>query len=227
MKKVLLIEDRFKRQEKFKEKLGINLEKYPDILDNAVYERYEEVYNLLKNHNLDFGPYNIVLVHKSAFGDENSTISAYIEQECKKMSIVLIYFSGGIDANYYKKEDNFELFEVNSTTLYSKNITLFLEAYGNDILEPGLILYGKHWKINVLCNQLHKLNIYIEKTLSKESIKEKGFYNQNPYISEILFEMKDIELYKPKPINEEINKDEMKKLRDSILDNIQKKINYE
>ena len=226
MKKVLLIEDRFKRQEKFKEKLKINLEKYNDVLDNAVYEGYEEVYSFLKNHNLDFSPYDIVLVHKSAFGDENSTISAYIEQECKKMSIMLIYFSGGIDANYYKKEDNFELFEVNSTTLYSENITLFLEVYRNGILAPGLILYGKHWKINVLCNQLNKLNIYIEQLKDNDEL-ENFFYEDNSYLQDILFKMEDIEFYKPKPINEEISKDEMKKLRDSIRYNIEKKLNYE
>jgi hypothetical protein len=227
MKKVLLIEDRFKRQEKFKEKLGINLEDYSDVLDNAIYERYEEVYDLLKNNKLNFSSYDIILVHKSAFGDKNSTITAYIEQKCKELSIVLIYFSGGIDANYYKKEDNFKLFEVNSTTLYSVNITLFLEACRKDTLKPALILYGKHWKINVLCNSLQKLNKYIEKELQNESIKEKGFYKRNQYINEILFAMEDIELYRPKSINEEISKEEMQKLLDSIRYNIEKKLNYE
>lgn len=227
MKKVLLIEDRYERQEKFQEILDIHLKNYEDVLDNAIYERYDEVYELLKNQIFDFSSYDVVIVHKSAFDTDNSVITAYIERKCKEKSIILIYFSGGIDANYYKKEDDFELFEVNSKTLYSSNITLFLEAYRKDIIKPGMILYGEHWKINILCNILSNLNIYIEKKLVKASIKEKGFYNNNSYLKDILFDMKDIELYKPKSINDEISKDEMKKLRDSIRHYIEKRLSYE
>ncbi|WP_457746329.1 hypothetical protein [Sulfurimonas sp.] len=227
MKRVLLIEDRYQRQEKFQEILGIDLENYEDVLDNAIYERYDEVYELLKNQIFDFSSYDVVVVHKSAFSDDNSKVTAYIERKCKEKSIILIYFSGGIDANFYQNEGDFELFEVNSKTLYSTNLTLFLEACRKDIVKPGMILYGEHWNINVLCNILSELNVYIEKILVKESIKEKGFYNRNSHLKDILFEMKDIELYKPKSINDEINKDEMKKLRDSIRCYIEKRLSHE
>ena len=226
MKKILLIEDRFKRQEIFQEELEINLEEFNDILDNTTYERYEDVYEILKKEEFNFSPYSVAIVHKSAFGDENSTITAYIEQKCKELSIILIYFSGGIDANFYQKDGTFELFEVNSKTLYSANIALFLKAYRKNILKPGMLLYGEHWKINLLCNKLNKLNYYIEH-LQDNAILEDFFYEDNSYLRNILFKMDDIKFYTPKPINEEISKDEMKKLRDNIQHCIEKELTYE
>ncbi|WP_457748218.1 hypothetical protein [Sulfurimonas sp.] len=226
MKKVLLIEDRSKRQEMFQEKFQVDLSDYADILENVVYDKYDEIYEQLKNQEFDFTPYNIFMVHKSAFGDDNSIIIAYIERECKKHSIILIFFSGGIDANFYQKDGDFKLYEVNSKTFYSNNLLLFLNNYKENRIDPGLIFYGEHWQLNLLCNLLSILNIYIEK-LKDYKEKEKYFYEDNPYLKNILFEMENATLYKPKAMNEEITKDEMKKLRDSIREYIDRRLAYE
>ncbi len=226
MKKILLVEDRFKRQEMFREALGIELESYIDILDNVIFDKYEEYYQFLKKQEFDFAPYSIIIVHKSAFSDDNSTITAYIEKMCKELSIVLVYFSGGIDANYYQREKDFKLFEVNSKTLYSANLTLFLDTFRDGILEPGMLLYGKQWDLNVLCNISQKLNINIE-SLQDSNLKEKFFYADNPNIKKILYEIQNVAFYKPKPINDKVSKEEMKKLLQSIRSYIEVRLSYE
>jgi len=226
MKKILLIEDRFKRQEMFRAAIGIQLDTYSDILDNMIYDKYEEQYQMLKNQEFDFIRYSIVIVHKSAFGDDNSAITAYIERMCKEHAIVLIYFSGGIDANYYQRENDFKLFEVNSKTLYSSNLILFLQTFRKGTLEPGMLLYGEKWDLNVLCNISNKLNIYIEK-LEDNNVKEKFFYKRNPNIKKILYEIENTVFYKPKLIDDKINSAEMKKLLLSIHIYIEKRLSYE
>jgi len=226
MKKILLIEDRYKRQEMFQEDLEIDLKNYNDILDNVIYDKYDEVFELLKNGEFDFSVYGIVITHKSAFGDDNTKVLTYIENQCKKNSIPLVYFSGGIDANYYQKEDKFELFEINSKTLYSNNLLLFLEIYRKEGLKPGVLIYGLQWDINILCKMLQKLNIYIEQLID-ESQLESFFYEDNPYIQKILYKMKDIKLHKPIPQNDEISKKEMKKLLKSMQQYIEKRVIYE
>jgi len=226
MKKVLLIEDRFKRQERFQEDLDIQLEIYDDILDNMIFDKYEELYQLLKNQEFDFTPYSIVIVHKSAFSDDNSVITAYLERMCKELSIVIVYFSGGIDANYYQRENDFKLFEVNSKTLYSANLTLFLNTFRDGTLEPGILVYGRQWDLNVLCNISQKLNIYIEK-LEDNNRREKSFYKNNPDIKKILYEIKNATFYKPQLMNEKISKEEMKKLLFSIQTYMEKRLCYE
>jgi len=226
MKKILLIEDRFKRQEMFREALGIELEKYSDILDNMIFDEYKTLYQLLKKQEFDFTPYSIVIVHKSAFSNDNTTITAYIERMCKKLSIVLIYFSGGIDANYYQREKDFKLFEVNSKTLYSSHLTLFLDTFRNGTLEPAMLLYGKQWDLNVLCNISQKLNIYIEK-LQDDNQLEDFFYEDNPNIQQILYQFQNTKFYRPKSINDEISKEEMKKLLLSIQTYVEERLFYE
>jgi hypothetical protein len=226
MKKILLIEDRFKRQEMFREALGIELEKYNEILDNIIFDKYEEHYQLLKKQEFDFTRYSIIIVHKSAFGNDNSVITAYIERMCKEQSIILIYFSGGIDANYYQREADFKLFEVNSKTLYSSNLTLFLDTFKDGILKPAMLLYGRHWDINVLCNISQKLNIYIEKLQDNNQLED-FFYEDNPNIKQILYQLKNNIFYKPKSVNGEISKEEMKKLLLSIQIYIEERLSYE
>ncbi len=84
MKKILLIEDRVTRQEFFLEKIAINLEEYSDILDNAIDDRYEEVKEQIVHDSFNFGNYDFIISHKSAFESDNALILSKLQNYAKE-----------------------------------------------------------------------------------------------------------------------------------------------
>ena len=67
MKKVLLIEDRVERQDKFSEDTGIKLNLYNGFLDNQT----EIGINTLDQ-------YSTIIVHRSAFGNRDDNILDFL-----------------------------------------------------------------------------------------------------------------------------------------------------
>jgi hypothetical protein len=218
MRKILLIEDRATRQEQFFNQTQIELNSYSDILDNMINEKYNNIIQKLKENTFDFKEYEVIICHKSAFKDDNITILKNIEKYCKDTHKVFILFSGGIDGNYYLEEDNYIFMELNSQRLYSENIELFLEDFRNGNIHPLILSYGTKWKINILLNILEKINLILDSE-PKESILYKRF-KSNSNIE--LIEKLDIDIYQVALDGRKISKDEMKKLRDSILESIKK-----
>ena len=156
MKKILLIEDRSERQRLFMSDTNIDLNKYNDILDNAIDEKYDEIFCKFKDDTFDFDSYSIIISHKSAFDKDNSSMIEKLKSYCKTHKKPLVFFSGGIDENYYNKSE-YELILINSKTFYSQNIELFLEAFKSGEEDILMLLYGKRWKLNIALNTLEKL----------------------------------------------------------------------
>ena len=218
MRKILLIEDRATRQEQFSNQTKIDLNSYKNILDNIINEKYDNIILKLKENTFDFEEYEVIICHKSAFKDDNITILKNIERYCKDNHKVFILFSGGIDGNYYLEEDNYIFMELNSQLLYSQNIELFLEDFRDGNINPLILSYGAKWKINILLNILEKINLILDSE-PRESILYKRF-KSNSDIE--LIEKLDIDIYQVSLDGRKISKDEMKKLRDSILESIKK-----
>jgi hypothetical protein len=223
MKKILLIEDRKERQQKFMNETMIDLNSYSDILDNNIGGKYEETFDKLKNDTFNFDNYSIIISHKSAYSDENASILNKIEQHCKKQQIPLVLFSGGVDVNYYLNEENFEHIEVNSKTFYSQNIQLFLDDFRNGNMHPLIFCYGAKWKLNIILNILEKINNILEETDS-----ELIFYKRFVQSSSVdLLESLELNLYEPILDGNKIHKDEIIKIRDCIMGHVNESVKYE
>ena len=218
MRKILFIEDRATRQEQFSKQTQTDLNSYSDILDNMINEKYDNIILKLKENTFDFEEYEVIICHKSAFKDDNTTILKNIERYCKDNHKVFTLFSGGIDGNYYLEEDNYIFMELNSKLLYSQNIELFLEDFRGGNINPLILSYGAKWKINILLNILEKINLILESE-QRESILYKKFKSNSDME---LIEKLDINIYEVSLDGRKISKDEMRKLKDSILESIKK-----
>lgn len=223
MKKILLIEDRTQRQQLFMNETKINLDLYSDIIDNCINDKYNNLLEELKNDSFSLDNYSIIISHKSAFGDDNSIIVSKLKKYCENTNKVLVFFSGGIDANYYLKDEKFELIELNSKTLYSQNLQIFLDDFRNENLHPLILTYGDKWKLNILLNILERLNIFIEKT-EKDKVLYSTFIRDNPDIE--LLETLNIELYKIKTEDRKVYIKEIVKLKNSIDYYIEEDLKY-
>ncbi|MBL0721720.1 MAG: hypothetical protein JJV88_03985, partial [Sulfurovum sp.] len=169
MKKILLIEDRKERQQLFMNATDIDFDRYSDVLDNAIDEKYDEIFYKLKDGSFDFENYSVIISHKSAFDKDNSMIVEKLKSYCKTHKKPLVFFSGGIDENYYDKSE-YELILMNSKTFYSQNIALFLEAFKNGTEDILMLLYGKKWKLNIALNLLEQLSFFLQKNQKDESV---------------------------------------------------------
>ncbi len=169
MKKILLIEDRHIRQQIFSVQTGITLEDFKDILDNRIEDRYNEFLNEILQDNFDLSTYDIIISHKSAFGDQNTKVLKKLEDHCGEHGKPLVLFSGGIVGNYYNRE-SYEVLELNSKLFYSNNLILFLEAAKNGNENLLMLSYGKQWTMNIIMNVLERVNLYFD-TEDKELFK--------------------------------------------------------
>ena len=220
MKKILLIEDREERQRLFSNETKIDLDIYSDILDNAIYERYNEVLAELKNNTFNFDQYDVIITHKSAFGEDNQIILSRIQTYCKKNNKILILFSGGIVANYYDNSE-YELMEINSKDFYSENLKMFLE--GNNYENILILSYGKEWKLNILLNVFEKINYFLGEH-SEEDILFDTFSNEVNL--QLLHKLK-VPYYQPNIENGWVYRVDLEKIYLSIDEEIKKKVLYE
>jgi len=164
MKKILIIEDRVERQNKFTNETGIALDKYETFLD--------------RRESLDkdsLGEYSTIITHRSAFGESDENILDYLKKYCEEHQTKLVFFSGGISSTFYSKS-KYEFLLLNSKSFYSKNLELFLDDLQKN-QEPNILLlgYGQDWKTNILLNTLEKINLFISNNETKERVKFKKF----------------------------------------------------
>lgn len=222
MQKILLIEDRSERQKLFMSETDIDLSKHRDILDNAIDEKYDEIFFKLKDGSFDFENYSIIISHKSAFDKDNSKIIEKLKSYCKAHKKPLVFFSGGIDENYYNKSE-YELVLINSKTFYSQNIALFLEAFKNQNENILILPYGEKWKLNIALNVLEELNIFLQKN-SEDAIDYDDFV-QNVDIH--LLDNIEFEYNFTKNEYEEISKSEIEELQIKLYHYIEAGVTYE
>lgn len=166
MKKIILIEDRHKRQELFTKELNFEFEQYTDILDNIILDNFFTLANEIIHDSFNLSKYQIIVCHESVQLEENkesnSIIKSKLEEYCKNNHKTLVFFSGGISTNFYDNSE-FELLKLNSKTFYSNNLSLFLDAIRNDNENILMLCYGEHWKDNVVANVLEKTNVLLSK----------------------------------------------------------------
>ena len=180
MKKIMLIDDRTERQTKFDEETSINLDKYSDVLDNFTADSYEELLEEFKKNDFSrLNKYEVIITHRSAFGDLNGQVISTFKEICKQKDKPksLVFFSGGISSVSIKNSP-FEHLLLNSKNFYSNNLQLFLEL--SKECKPNLLVlaFGENWKINLLLNSLEKINNFIGKNNSVESIVYEEFADE-------------------------------------------------
>lgn len=209
MKKILLIEDRPERQKLFMGDTKIDLTSYSDILDNITDNKYKTLLEELKNNTFNFDEYETIISHKSAFDDDNRLILNKIKNHCKASKKQLIFFSGGISANYYDNTE-YEFMELNSKVFYSKHLKLFLEDARKNKPNILILSYGNKWKLDTLLNVIEKINYFIN-TNNEEDILYTEFENKTD-----LNYLSNFDYYKPKIEDDWIDLEEIKKVKNSI-----------
>ncbi|MAD41905.1 MAG: hypothetical protein CL623_05885 [Arcobacter sp.] len=218
--KILLIEDRIKRQQLFMEETNIELDSYSDILFNCTGEAYDEVFYQLQNDTFDLTPYDIIISHKSAYGDKNTQTLEKLKKHCKDTNTPLIFFSGGISATYYNEEE-YKVMELNSKTFYSKNLELFLEATKTEDKNILMLCYGRKWKLNIVLNILEKINFSLEK-----NDDDKIYYPEFVTDCDIeKLQILDMKLHEVVIENNRTSMDEIFLLKDSIYQFIKETTN--
>jgi hypothetical protein len=153
--KIVLIEDRTKRQLHFLEQNNINLNKYTNILKNFTEEKASNILEEIRSDSFDLQEFKIIICHKSV--ENNTVILANLKNYCKKHQKTLVLFSGGISVNYYDNSE-LELLELNSKTFYSQNLVLFLEAVKSGNEDILMLCYGEYWQQDIVANVLEKTN---------------------------------------------------------------------
>lgn len=205
MKKILLIEDRIKRQNDFLELHDISLEHYSDILVNLERERLFDTLEDIVQNNINFEEFDIIICHKSIeYNDKNSLIISNLKDYCKKSQKTMVLFSGGISVNFYDDGD-LELLELNSKIFYSQNLSIFLEAVKSQNEDVTMLCYGKEWKENIVANTLEKTNLFI--TDMQNGIEFITNFQLDPKLTKLQYEF-----YRPK----ENNIDEIRKYKNSL-----------
>lgn len=180
MKKIMLIDDRTERQTKFYEETCINFDKDSDVLDNFTADSYEKLLEEFRNNDFRrLDEYEVIITHRSAFGDLNGQVISTFKELCKQKNKPksLVFFSGGISSVSIKNSP-FEHLLLNSKKFYSNNLKLFLELSKNN--KPNLLVlaFGENWKINLLLNSLEKINVYIGKNNFAENITYEEFEDE-------------------------------------------------
>jgi len=216
MKKIVLVEDRTKRQELFMEATKIDLDAYSDILDNIIEDDYRDFRDTILKDETKLDKYDMIISHKSAYEDNNSQVLATIEKHCKNSCKPLVYFSGGISVNLYK-HNGFDKLILNSKTFYSQNLKLFLEAAKVDKENILMLSYGSNWKLNIVLNNLENINLFLERyKLGQKDIDD--------FDKSRVQELKQIDFSFHSDELDTIDK--IKRFRDALLNFIEE-INYE
>ena len=220
--KVILIEDRKERQNRFIETFNFDFKQYQGILFNATDSKYIKINEALKNEDYKvLEDFDIIISHKSAFEEANVQIIHRLENYAKTNNKKLVFFSGGIDSVYYYKEDEFEYMELNSTNFYSNNLKTFLEKLKRNLNPSILVLaYGNKWKLNIFIDILDKIAKYIQ-DIKKDKTLFKIFYKKNNLekLEDLGFEIN----FK----NREITKKEMIEIKNKLANYIEEIIRYE
>jgi hypothetical protein len=217
--KVLLIEDRQKRQEQFLENSNVLLSGYP-MLSNATGIEYKKFKKNILDDKRILEKYDIIISHRSAFDKDNAKVMDIIEEYCITNSKKMVLFSGGIYSSYYQAEP-FEKLSLNSKILYSQNLRLFLDNLKNkDEVNLHILAYGENWEVNLLLMVVEKINILLRK--GNDFINGWDFDDLNDFTNlEIIKNYINIENLIEK---DTVSRKDIDTVRDDIMNFINKKL---
>lgn len=137
MKKVLIVDDRTKRQETY---LG------EKVISEIRHLSYVDIKSSIKSvHDCD--NYDLIIIHRSFILENEMSIKSFTDfSNDKKCFIVL--FSGGVDYNILLTE---RVAEIDSSTLYNGPKLLdFLKNIQDNDIELFRLIYGENWEYPVL-----------------------------------------------------------------------------
>ena len=219
MKKIALIEDRYKRQAHFLEQNLINLDDYEDVLENFIEEKASNILENISNDSFDLDKFDIIVCHKSV--ENNTVILGNLKDYCKNHQKTLILFSGGISVNYYDNSE-FELLELNSKTFYSQNLLLFLKSIKTNNEDIMMLCYGEQWKQNIVANVLEKTNKLLNKIDDKVIYLKFGNFIDIKKLDKINYNFYTLEIE-----NNRTTKNEIENFKDSLEKYFNKTIEYQ
>lgn len=220
MKKIILIDDRTERQTKFYKETGINFDKYSDILDNFTADSYEKLLEEFRNNNFSrLDKYEVIITHRSAFGNLNGQAINAFKEVCKEKNKSLIFFSGGISSIGIKNAP-FEHLLLNSKKFYSQNLELFLELSKDNRPNLLILAFGENWKINLLLNSLEKINLEIGKNIEKEELRWDGFKMKTKL--ELISDF--VKIKDPELVNNFVSIQNLQKLTKDITNQIKQQV---
>jgi len=217
---IMLIDDRIERQIKFTQETGIDINEYDDILDNFTAEAYDDLLEEFKNEDYSkLDAYDIIITHRSAFGEINSKVISKFKGICREQQKTLVFFSGGI-SSISINELPFKHLLLNSKIFYSINLKLFLDEANENNYEPLILALGSSWKINLLLNSLEKINLFIGKNELEQEIIFDEFYDEVD-----IDLIKDFITFKqPEVVNDFIKMNDLKKLTFNLANQIKQQV---
>lgn len=219
MKKILLIEDVTSRQESFMHEMDFSLTDYTDVLENATDSKYHAIATSFKNAVFNLDEYSIIMAHNSAFESHTGVVLNGLKKYCEERNKPLVLFSGG-EGNYYDNNIH-EYLVLNTKNFYSPNLHLFLKAYKEGKHNILMLSYGEKWILNIMLNILEKVNIFLNKSNHKEN--DDIVFKQFDNLTEVN-KLKSLNLtfYSMEIEDGWVYLEEIKKLRDSIQEQIEK-----
>lgn len=161
MKKILILEDRIKRQQSFLSDSHVPADfftKYNDFVDNLKGNDFEGFKQrlIVESDYVFLKDYSCILIHRSAFEKE---IINRIYTFCNKNKIDLVYFSGGISSTNLQENTKCSFLTINSKHFYSSNLVLFLEELKESSkINLGILAFGKQYDLNILLSFSHRLS---------------------------------------------------------------------
>lgn len=198
--KILFLEDRPSRQQLFMPNKTDDVNIIKSLKDIFMPESNECKIILKRINERDYSfvdTIKLIIVHKSAL---ETTGLEHIDDYCKKNSVSLICFSGGISQIIYNNE-NYEFLNINSSDFYSERLIPFLKSFLVDNLHTLLELVNKDWNLSYMFLARQILN----NMLIEEDEDSKFLYQEKlEELSKILnfdFEITDL-----KRLNKEINR---------------------
>jgi hypothetical protein len=217
MKKILLIEDRVKRQKDFIQNLNLNFDNYIDILDNKIDDKYDKFIEDIRNNNFELNNYEVIISHDSIFIDEKRVILQKLKSYCKDNNKTLILFSGNLET-YFNNDNGYDEIGLNSKVFYSENLKIFLDEFKNENIAPAILVFGKYWKANILLNVFNKVNIFIDKNKDEDDILIDEFNN---YVEIDLLKSLELDLYQMDIEDDWVYLDEIIKFKDNLYKKIE------
>lgn len=177
MNKVILLEDRKKRQDNLLENIPIDLDSYSDIFENINGSEFTRIIDNFESFLSNLTKDDVIIAHESAL--KSKDLIDTLKEACKNKELKLVLFSGGINITSYSNLD-FELLYLNSKEFYSNNLKLFLDS-GKDSGEFNLLklAYGANWEINLLFNYIEKANIFISGLYDEKILYEEFLSRTN------------------------------------------------
>lgn len=198
--KILIIEDRPSRQQHF---LPNNDVETIRNLDGIFIPLGHECISIISQ--LNEGLFNfentlkLIVIHKSAL---NTSGLIYIHENCKRMHVNLICFSGGISQTTFYNDD-YEILEINSANLYTDRLIPFLKNVLNNTCESTLEVLSSDWRLSYL---LLARQILYSLSIEKDDDAKYNFEEKLENISRTLNLNISPELLNLEMINTEINK---------------------